>query len=364
MKYFCILLSAYLFLLSACSDSEVQTRVRTQGVNQTLAQSSNVLITNSRKPRAWGHPQTIYVFADEPNWSLNHLFLSYSLERDFFTTENEQLFQLVLSDIQNFRNINRFNNIIFLCDINSNLPVSNFVKSLMSDDVINSARQRNATMFMNNNLWASDQLVLFFIGNSPESIREFLFDNNETYFQLFYDRFIARLTYNSRRLRGISESNFDELPFMVYIPETYRIYKRDLENNFISFIWRSREDQERNPDLYISFYWQFSPENPLNDDWLFEKRTELAWLHYDEDEFTQDDIIRGIKSLGNREVWFLSGRWQNQKYFVGGAFQSFAFYEETLQTVYVIDTSVYFPAGNKLRYLLELEGLAKTFLPK
>ncbi|MCL2065711.1 MAG: DUF4837 family protein [Candidatus Cloacimonetes bacterium] len=364
-NYKCILwiFVIFLLILFGCVEKEIETRVRSTSVNQVLIQSSNVLITNPRKPRAWGHPQTIYVFADIQVWSMNQPIVSHSLERYFFTTENEQLFQLELRDIERFRDTNRFNNIIFLADINSDQPVSTFVKSVMSENVIDSVRQRNASMFMNNNLWASDQLVMFFLGDNPESLRTFLFENRNTYFQLFYDRFIARLTYSSRRLKGLDDSIFANLPFMMYIPETYRVFRSDLENNFISFIWRSREDQERNPDLYISVYWEYADENPLHDDWLFEKRTDLAWNHYDEDEFSENDVMRGLKNLGDRQVWFLSGRWQNQKYFIGGTFQSFAFYDEELQIAYLIDTSVYFPAGAKLKYLLELEGLAKTLIP-
>jgi len=353
-----------IFLLMSCTQQSKDTVVRSHRIDHILSNSENVLVTNSRKPRTWGHPQTIYVFADSNIWNINQPFLSYSLERYFFTTENEQLFQLVLADINNIKNFNRFNNIVFLCDINSTDPVSQYVKTIMSEQVIESVREKNVSMFMNDNLWSSDQLVIFFIGDKPENIRNYLYDNSETYFQLFFDRFIARITYSSRRLKGFKESFFNEMPFKMYIPETYKIFVNDLENNFISFLWRSKENQERNPDMYISVYWEKSQDDVLQEDWLFSKRAELAWKYYDEDEFNHIDIKSGKKYLDSREVWFLSGRWQNKKHYMGGTFQSFAFYDSVLEMIYVIDTSVYFPAGYKLRYLLELEGLAKTFIPK
>ena len=344
--------------LNACEKEEVSTVVRQQSSEQISTRANNFVV-NSRKPRAWGRPQTIYVFADDHVWQTVQPFISYSLERKFFTTENEQLFHLELQDINNLRNFNRFNNLIFISDINSDQQVSLFTKNLLGQNTTDSVIEKNASMFMNYNLWANDQLVMFFMGDSPESIRQFLFDNNDTYFRLFYDRFIARLTYNSRRIKGLDDKNFAGLPFKMFIPVTFNVFNKDIDNNFISFFWRSREDQTVNPDKFISVYWENADENKLDDNYLFNKRKELAWTYYDEDEFAEEDVMRGLKELGHREVWFLSGRWQNKKYYMGGAFQSFAFYENG--KIFVIDTSVYFPAGDKLRFLLELESYAKTF---
>jgi hypothetical protein len=49
---------------------------------------------------------------------------------------------------------------------------------------------------------------------------------------------------------------------------------------------------------------------------------------------------------------------------MGGVFQTYAFWDREFEMVYVIDTSIYFPAGNKLRYMIELEGIAKTIVPR
>jgi hypothetical protein len=234
----------------------------------------------------------------------------------------------------------------------------------MTERALDSVRQRGASMFMNLNPWANDQLVMFFIGDNTHNLRNFMLENNDVYFQIFKDRFVARAHFQSQRVKGLRESFFHGLPFTIYIPETYRVFRRDLENNFISFIWRSRNDQTHNPDLYISIYWESADENPLDDDWLTNKRAEIAWKYHDEDEFDADMVKRGKMDFAGREAWFVSGAWQNRKHFMGGAFRTFAFWDEELQTVYMIDTSIYFPAGYKLRHLLELEGLAKTIVPR
>jgi hypothetical protein len=360
-----VLLFFLLFCLISCQ-KEHPTKdqpVKSQTVNQILSQKRDSLVKNSRKPKAWGKEQTIYVFADRDVWFVAGPYLLYSIERKFFTTENEQLFDIEMADIRKIDEYYRYKNLVFLADINSILPVSQYVQKAMPEQVMQNTRERKATMYMNTNLWADDQIILFFIGDSPASIREYLYDKANDYFNILKERFLARIFFQTNRLKGYKDAFFQGMPFKMFIPETYRVYRKDLENNFISFIWRTKNNPDKSPDKYISIYWEHAETNPLNDNWIYEKRAELAWKYYDEDEFDIDGTMRGLTDFNNYEAWFLSGRWQNKKYFVGGAFQSFAFYDEGLQMVYLIDTVVYYPAGFKLKYLLELESIVQTIVP-
>ena len=362
-----IFVALILVLFASCGNRnqrEIREPVRARTVNQVLEHGRSEFVTNRRNPMSWGHNQTIYVFADRDVWHATEPLLRYSLERDFFTTENETLFDIVHGDIDRINHFFRFRNLIFIGDLNSNQPVSAYINRVMSEQALDSVRQRGASMFMNLNPWANDQLVMFFIGDGTQNLRYFMLENNDAYFQIFKNRFIARAVYQSQRVKGLRDSFFRGLPFIMYIPETYRVFRRDLENNFISFIWRSRNDQTHNPDLYISIYWEYADENPLDDDWLVNKRAEIAWKYHDEDEFDPNAVTRGMMDFNGREAWFVSGAWQNRKHFMGGAFRAFAFWDEELKIVYMIDTSIYFPAGNKLRHLLEMEGIAKTIVPR
>ncbi len=87
---------------------------------------------------------------------------------------------------------------------------------------------------------------------------------------------------------------------------------------------------------------------------------DLIWKYYDEDEFFDRDVKLGKYSLAEHKGWFLSGRWQNKKFAVGGAFQSFAFYDEVNGKAYLVDNSVYYPSGEKLEALYELEIISNS----
>ncbi|MCK9328558.1 MAG: DUF4837 family protein [Candidatus Cloacimonetes bacterium] len=366
MKYSLIIVFMITVLCVSCKAEKkaFNAQIVRKNINQIVNAKSEIFKIDSRKPMAWGHEQTIYVFADSDVWKIAEPYLRYSLERDFYTTENEQLFDVKLGELDNIEQFNRFKNLIFIGDLSSNKKVSQYVKNIMNEQAIASVQNRKSSMFLNNNLWANDQMVLFLMATNANELKSFLHNNTEIYFNMFKERFINRIVFKSQKLDGYKDSFFKEMPFKIYIPETYRVFKRDLDNNFISFLWRSRENQEDNPDKYISIYWENATENPIDDKWLIEKRKDLAWKYYDEDEFNIEDTIRGQREIGEKDGWFLFGRWQNKKYYMGGAFRSYAVYDEVLKIAYLIDTSVYFPAGYKIKYLLELEGIVETIILK
>jgi hypothetical protein len=107
-------------------------------------------------------------------------------------------------------------------------------------------------------------------------------------------------------------------------------------------------------------YFQKIPKEDFNRDWLRDSRRKLSWKYYDEDEFFDRDVKLGKSNLAGHKGWFLSGRWQNKKFAVGGTFQSFAFYDEVNGRAYLVDNSVYYPSGEKLEALYELEIISNT----
>ncbi|MDY6915874.1 MAG: DUF4837 family protein [Candidatus Cloacimonadota bacterium] len=312
--------------------------------------------TDPRKPRAWGHKQTIYVFADDNVWKYAKQHLEDSLERYVFTNRNEKYFTLQRAPYEKIEQFHKFNNLIFFCDMQSNKPVSVFVKDKMGSQVEKDIQENSVGMYPIENLWANDQYVLFLVGNNEENLLKFNILQSNKIFELFqeklYDR-IARQIYNSK---VYPESEFREFPWHLKIPINYVLYKKDLQNNFISYLGRSLNRSDR----YVSVYYEKMPADSLNRKWIRKKRAELAWEYYDEDKFSKDTTQMSLYKLGNHKGWKLWGRWQNEKHMVGGAFQTFAFYHEPSKTAYLIDNSVYYPEGEKLKELIELEVISRT----
>lgn len=334
-------------LLISCSQQERKHKVGEGGID-------------IHKPMSWGHQQTIYIFADDNVWKYAESYLRKSLERYQFTTENETYFEIKRTPYKSIEQFYKFNNLIFFCDIESNEEVSAYVKNIIGKKVQDEVKINSVGIYPKNNLWANDQYILFILGDNEENLLKLNILQSNEIFDLFKNKLYERITRKVYKLNIYPENIFAGFPGKIKIPKNYILYKKDIDNNFISFIARGKDK----PDRYISFYYENMDMDNVDKVWLKKKRAKIAWDYYDEDEFYDKDIKIEKSELGENKCWKLSGRWQNKKYAAGGAFQSFAFYDKDSKLAILIDNSVYFPEGYKLAALIELEVISETFCVK
>ncbi len=328
------------------------------GCSQKNNSNSTAKGTDIHKPFSWGHPQTVYVFADENVWKYAEPHLRQSLERVRFTTENEEYFEVKKAPINSIEQFYKFNNLVFFCDMESEEEVSVYVKSIMGDRIASEIEVDAVAMYPLDNLWARDQFVLFIVGDNERDLLSFNIMQANTIFDLFKEKLFERIKRQVYKQKIYAENTYQKFPWYLKLPKNYIVYKQDETNNFISFIARLKNK----PDRFISVYYEKIAEENFGKKWLKQKRAELAWDYYEEDEFAERDIKMEKSSLGKYDCWKLSGRWQNKKFIAGGAFLSFAIYDRNSQTAFLIDNSVYFPQGYKLPALIELEVISSTFV--
>jgi len=322
--------------------------------------SSSNRKTDIRKPMSWGHQQSIYIFADSKIWRYAKKPLKESLERVQFTTENETYFTTEYIDFSKLEQFYKFNNLIFFCNISSDDEVSKYVKSIMGEKVTEEIEENTIGIYPQYNLWASDQQIIFLLGNNEENLLKLNILQADRIFNLFKDKLYERIGIKLYKYKTHPSNLFAGYPWKIELPKTYMIYKEDRDNNFNSYLARNRDK----PDRFIAVYYEKIEKELMTRDWLKEKRASLVWNYYDEDEFKDRDIRIENHDIGDHKGWKLSGRWQNMKFLVGGAFQSFAFYDDLNGRAYLIDNSVYFPEGYKLTSLMELEIISNTIFIK
>ena len=309
---------------------------------------------------SWGHKQSIYVFADDAVWQYAEKPLRESLERVTFTTDNEQYFEIERIEYSRLEQFYKFNNLIFFCDISSQEEVAQYVMSIMGDEVMEQVRENNVGIYPQSNLWVNDQFVIFLLGDNEENLLRLNILQAEKVFTLFKKKLYERTEEQLYKFETYAASTFAGYPWEIKIPRYFLVYKEDRQNNFISFLARSKEKADR----YISVYYEKIEESQFTRSWIKEKRASLVWKYYDEDEFKDKDVRMENYQIAGREGFKLSGRWQNMKYLIGGAFQSFAFYDEASGNAYIIDNSVYYPEGYKLNSLIELEIMGNSLIIK
>lgn len=337
------IISFMLIMIFGCSQKDELSKTKTTKIDP-------------HKPMSWGHKQTVYVFADDNVWKYAKSHLVKTLERVRFTTENEKIFVVKRAPIDNLDNFYKFNNLIFFCDLESNDKVSTYIKEIMGSKVEAEVNENMVGMYTKNNVWANDQFVLFILASNEANLLKFNILQSHNIFDLFKEKLFSRIKGQLYKTAVYSEDRFNQFPWSLKLPKKYILYKNDTANNFISFIARLRNK----PDRYISVFYQQIPKEEFGRVWLKETRKHISWEYYDEDEFFDRDVRMEKYKLAGNNGWRLTGRWQNKKHSVGGAFQTFAFYDENTEFAYLIDNSVYYPEGAKLEALYELEIISNT----
>lgn len=341
IRYFLLFV---IIIFSSCGDSE-----------STHKSSADI-----RKPLSWGKSDVIFIFADKMIWDYGKLEIEKSLEREFFTTRNEKLFTLRKEEAKDIKKYYKFANLLFFCNLNSDNPTSKYVKSVLPNQSHALSDSIPAKIYISKNLWAQNQIVTFVIGKDAESLLLHTFEQSDVIFDVFKNRERERLKnliYKPGLNKKETEYYEQNYPWQIDLPKQYITFKRDDENHFVAYLLRVK----KYPDRFLAIYWEEMAKNEINKDWLWNKRLELGKKYYDADEFSKCDVTQKKVKFLTYDTFKLSGRWQNPDNFVGGAFTSFAFYDENQKIAYLIDNSVFFPEGNKLRALLALEIISETF---
>ena len=324
------------------------------------SESTKSYSTDIRKPISWGKSSVIFAFADDKVWDYGKLEILKSLEREFFTTTNEKLFTVRREDILQIKNYYKFANLLFLCDTSSNKPTSQYVKSIIPIQTSSLSDSIPADIIAVKDNWSQNQAVVFVIGKDIETLLLYTFEKSNVIFNIYKDsemKRIRNLVYKPGFNKEEIEYQKEHYPWHLDLPYQYLTFRRDDENNFVSYLLRV----EKHPDRFLAVYWENMPEDNVNKQWLWNKRLELGKKYYEGDEFSPEDVTQENIHFLSYDAYKLYGRWQNPNYFVGGAFTSFAFYDEKQKIGYLIDNAVFFPEGEKLRALMGLEIISKTF---
>ncbi|MCB5230153.1 MAG: DUF4837 family protein [Candidatus Cloacimonas sp.] len=309
-----------------------------------------------KKPLSWGQGHNIYAFADAQVWKYAEVPLRNSIERYFYTTENESLFELKKADYNALDQFYKFRNLIFLGHLESNDEVSKFLQESLVDSAIEELKVNKVGMYVRQNLWANDQIVIFLLGVDEESLLKYNMLQAGDIFEHFRKVYYERAKDKVYGFDVYPKTFFNDYPWEIKMPKDYVVYKNEVEKRYLSFISRKKDK----PDMYVTVYFEDMELDEVSYNWAMETRIRLAWEVYDEDEISRENTRSERVTFGQRNVVKLSGKWQNSKYAVGGAFQSFAFYDEKSKRAYLVDNSVFFPEGYKLPALIELEIVSRT----
>ena len=317
-------------------------------------------VIDHSKPLAMGDDRDVYVFCDSINWTGLKPFIGSAIEQQINIVYPEKYFNLIMADIKDAQKLSKYKNLLYIGHLDSDLPVSTFVQKSLSKDFIKRVQNSGGDLFAAENANCCDQIALFLLGKDAKTLQKVGALQAENIFALLLKRFTQRQGYYAYQGKVIDPSFFDKYPFSLKIPDTYRLYSNDSAGRFLSFIYRARMENREVPDKYISIYYEPMPENKVDLAWLISKRQEIGQKYFEGDEFDPELVRKEPFKFKKRDGYRLLGAWKNMQYAIGGGFQSYGFWDEKTKTAYIVDSSVFFPAGDKLPVLLELYVISNS----
>lgn len=353
MKHILLMLLASLLLLSCKPSADAPVRY-----------TAFDDLTDSSKPVAFGEDEDVYVFCGLENRSQLEPIIRASLEREVALVYNEKYFNLIFTDIREIDTLKRYKNLLFVGSLEAGDPVSRYLKQALDAQLQARIRQSTGEILVNKNRFVKDQLILQVVGLNDAKLQELFSLSANRIFDLFLERYTKRLAHYAYQSKVISSDFFKPYPFSLKIPENYQLYSNDKDNRFLSLLYRARMQNTEIPDKFISVYYEPMEQNILDEKWLIDTRTHIGKVHFDSDSLNVQTLHTESFNFAGHPGFRLSGAWINTKRIAGGAFQSYAFWDEKSKQAFLVDTMVYFPAGDKLPSLMELFMIASTLKVK
>lgn len=321
-------------------------------------------VVDTSKPIAWGEDRDIYILCDEVNWKSIGENLKNNLEQEFQIVVKERYFNIKRGDIRDINQLIKYKNLLFVGNLDSKASVSAHITRTLPPQLVNKVKNTGIEMFVAKNRWVTDQVIVYLVTSSQDKISSISEPITDKLFSLYLERLAERKAYQAYRTKLIPDTFYETYPFTIKMPENYKLFANSPKNRFLSFLYRMNSESKDFPDKYLSIYYEDIPQDSLNEKWILQKRKILADKYYDKDEFDPGMISIDKVSIGTYTAWRLMGPWKNLKHNIGGGFQTFAFYDIKQKRAYLIDNVVYFPAGDKLPELLELQQISQTFKTK
>ena len=207
------------------------------------------------------------------------------------------------------------------------------------------------------NAWAKGQCVLLVHAKNASALERFLAVGGENLARNFDEA--LQIAIGPAVLAGGEDRDMkaylrDAYGFEIGIPRGY-LTGEDMEGRVVR-LYRVLSGE---PARYVLIHWMPISERPRTFEELLGLRNRLGEIYY------QGDHILGERSevyegrFQDQPAWIIHGVWQNDRFYIGGPFRTFAF--ERGDRYFLVDAAVYNPPGAKLPYLRETLAIARTF---
>ncbi len=299
--------------------------------------------------------RSIVIFSATETWQSAEEHLRAVFEAPVETPQLERAFALRRESLEEFDFFSQYGMVLFLVSLDRADEVRKFLDGFVSQETWAAAQRGDGWLVTHRDLWARPQMVgILAAGSRPELLGRIQV-NGDALFRV-YDGFVQdvlaepllRRTQDDLKERILASTGID-LP----VPRHYLVRYEDPARDAVA-IWkrRAREDLQLFAQLTSG-----ASESGLRErclDW----RRKVVTPVYGGDEVRSEGLVSESAVFGDRTGVRLRGLWQNQRYIMGGPFETWCIPDPRSNRTLMLDLAVFSPDRPKMAGLRELQALA------
>jgi hypothetical protein len=262
-----------------------------------------------------------------------------------------------------------FKNVIFAATLDGEGNTSSYLRSALSEEVLQSVKNGAVKGIPLRDRWATNQWALYLVGNNQEELAEFIGESAQQYVQTLTQRELARWDqemYERGRQVEVEDTLWNDYGFKFAIQHDY---KKNIDTvGFVSFR-RFLPDNDR----WLWVWWQDDVESVgfLDPEWVNQKRDSILKVKirgsredsYVTTEYRRNVITEPLTINGNYALE-TTGTWKMTNDLMGGPFVNFTIYDKDNQRLFMVEISQFAPKYTKRRFVRQFQAMGRTFKTK
>ncbi len=308
-----------------------------------------------------GNEKEIVVIADSLDYAFLQDELSRTFERKIATPWPEKIFELKPVSADKMENYFNHPRLLLIGILDSATPAASRIESMLAPDVAERIRSGQNYVLQKDDPWAKDQRLTVLCAVQRDTLKQRISSHRDELFSMF-DQFVTermqKEMYSQFERKELAKTLLEKYGWTLRIQHDYHLYKEFPQENFV-MLRRSW------PERWLFVSWEKS-NNPkqITRDEIITWRNRIGQRFYEGDKIVDNELTFHQVDFAGHRALETQGLWENEKKVAGGPFKAWAFYDNSTQHVFFIDIAVFAPGKDKVKFLRQLEIMARTFYTK
>ncbi|MDZ7361626.1 MAG: DUF4837 family protein [candidate division KSB1 bacterium] len=305
-----------------------------------------------------GNEKEIIVIADSLDYAFLQEELSRTFEREVATPWPEKIFELKPISADQMENYFNHPQLLLIGILDRATPAASRVKSMLAPEVAERIRNGQNYVLQKDEPWAEDQRLVVLCAAHLDTLKQRISSHRDELFSMF-DQFVAermqREMYSQFERKELAATLLEKYGWTLRIQHDYHLYKEFPLENFV-MLRRSW------PERWLFVSWEkLNDSKPITPDEIVAWRNRIGERFYEGDKIVDNELTFHQVDFAGYRALEAQGLWENEKKVAGGPFKAWAFYDDSTQQAFLIDIAVFAPGKEKVKFLRQLEIMARTF---